>query len=147
METAAVYSGLVGLCIWAWGRSDGALVPALAANFAATAAVGHVVTDVPAQDVCMIMADLMLVYVLRFACQGWRAYVVGLIVLAGMIWRTVHIGGAPVGGWIYAATLNAAFAAQLLIAGGVGDVVGGWLGHRAGRLLPRFAGLFRHGAG
>jgi hypothetical protein len=147
MQTVAVYASLFGLMLWSWGRSVGLLVPALAANFVATAAVGQWVRTAPTQDVCMIMCDLAMIYILRSNCSGHRAYFVGLIAVAGMVWRTANIGGMAINPWLYAATLNAAFAAQLLIAGGAGDGLGAWLDDRLGRLFPRFAGLLRHVAG
>lgn len=147
MQTVAVYAFLFGLMLWSWGRSAGLLVPALAVNFAATAATGQWVKQAPAQDVCMIMCDLALIYALRFGCAGPRAYFIGLITVAGMAWRTANIGGAAVNPWLYAAALNVVFAGQLLIAGGAGDGLGAWLDDRLGRLFPRFVGLLRHVAG
>lgn len=147
MQTAAVYLTLSGLMLWAWPHGRGIILPALAVNFASSAIMGWTVSRTPDREVGMILCDLALIYALRFGCSGVRPFFVGLIGIAAILLRIMHMGGSSAPHWWYAAILNAAFAAQIAIAGGAGDGVGHWLDDRLVRIWPRGAGLFRDVAG
>jgi hypothetical protein len=147
MNTASVYLILAALTLFALRRDDGRAAVTLAVNFAVSATLAETFNEPPQHDAILILCDLSVVYGMRFWCSGAQSYAIGIIGLSVILLRTAHIGGLNVGGNAYAAAINLAFGAQLLIAGGAANGIGRWLGHWADRFVPRLSGLFRHVAG
>jgi hypothetical protein len=73
-QTTVVYFAFLFGMAWAWPRSCGLTVPALAINFCATAVVGFVIHSTPDQDAAMVMCDLAMAIAIRHACPGYRAF-------------------------------------------------------------------------
>lgn len=93
----------------------------------------------PTRDVLNIMVDLSTVITLMVCRQhcacGARDRLIALVAQSLIFWRCVHIGGGQyIDHWAFAAVVNCAVLLQLLIAGGLVDVIGRSIDHRLGRL-------------
>lgn len=95
---------------------------------------------VPDHTVALALCDLGVVYGMRFWCNGPRAFFVGLVGFAKILTRTNALPLNDPNHFWYAAMINAAFAAQLLIAGGYFDGLGDLLR----RKRPRWYSVLEH---
>jgi ABC-type Co2+ transport system permease subunit len=75
-----------------------------------------------------------------------RARIIGVIGLAKLVARLTYASNPYIDHWTFAAIMNCAFAAQVIVAGGLADGIGCWISDRRlfGRTSP--AGLHRNGA-
>lgn len=112
----------------------------LAAAFAASVIF---IPMAPDRTAALCMCDVSVVLGMRLWCSGKRAYFVGMIGFVKILTRTslLYLNGSS--GFWYAAAINAAFAAQLLIAGGFCD----GLGHMLRRKCPRWSSVLEYVAG
>jgi hypothetical protein len=146
MVTVFVYAALGALLLWAWLRSRDRVVATLACAFVVSLFLGRMPPSLERQ-VCMIMAELAVVYGMRFWCYGRRAYFVGLIGFFVIGARLCYMSGWHINHSTYAAALNAAFAVQLVTSGGGADDIGRWFDNWLCRFWPRGSSLLRNVAG
>lgn len=94
--------------------------------------------------VAMVMLDLSLILAVRALYSGARARIVAAVSLCLILVRAAYMGGSYIPHPIYAATINSAFVLQLLIGGGMADVIGVWIDSRLARVWPWGARALRH---
>lgn len=147
MTTAIILALLASLQVVAlWRRPDrvtGILVScfALAVIFASYA---------PVQERFVLLAILDLVLVTSMI-GPWailidrRAQLIGLIGTAKLMARLTYASNPYIDHWTFAAAMNCAFAAQIIIAGGMADGIGRWVSDFGRTNRARVAGLLRHG--
>ena len=142
------------LIAWAWHGGSDRLVYWLGAAFAASAWIGINLTGID-MHVALALLDAVIVFA---ASRAWisgydlRGWWVGLIGLAKI---GVRLGFVTVGHgieyhvsfWVFAAAMNVAFAAQVIIAGGLCDELGRRIADYLSRAGPRRARLLRNVAG
>lgn len=146
--TLITYASLAGLLAMGWlRRPDSRILPILAANFAATAVIGEIMTRQPDRDAVMIFCDLATVYAIRACCSGARGLLVGVIGLGLIAARSAHMTDPYINQWGYSVVINAGFAAQLIAGGGFIDDYGHRISNWFARVCPRGASLLRHVAG
>lgn len=146
MQMTLIYIGFGALLFWAWRRSGDRVVCTLAAAFIASLLLGLLSRSLERQ-VASIMAELAVVYGMRFWCYGRRAYFVGLTGFFVIGIRLSYMSGLHVNHSLFAAAVNAAFAVQVVISGGGADGVGRLFDDWLLRVWPRGSGLFRNVVG
>ena len=139
------------LMAWVWHGGSDRLVYWLGAAFVASAWLGTNLTGMD-MHVALAVLDAVIVFV---ASRAWisgydlRGWWVGLIGLGKIGLRlgfvTSNFSGA--GFWFFAAAMNVAFVAQVIIAGGVLDELGRRIADYLGSAGPRRARLLRNVAG
>lgn len=144
-----VFFGIAtALVAWALVRKRDACTLALALGLAASLGVGSLkpwsaLPYLAAIDAvtCIVMLALWTQY------TSMRAWTVGFIGLAkgGATWAQYLVDPVNLS-WAYALALNAAFLAQVLIAGGWADAVGNWADRLFARVAPVRRSLLRNGA-
>lgn len=147
MQTAVIVALLASLQVVALWRRPDRVTGILVACFAVAVIVaGHLpVTE-------RFTALALLDYVLVAAMIGpWavsidrRAQVIGLLGLGKLVARLTYAGNPYIDHWTFAAVMNCAFAAQVIVAGGMADGVGRWFSDFARPYRARVSGLLRHG--
>ena len=135
----ACYAALLAVALW---RRPQAITVVLAGAFLVAVAVGYVWpadTRLPV----VIAIDAAVVVAMAHLARKHRSDRAGMVMGIGAAKIAFAICAAAVG--LYqptrAATLNAAFVAQVLIAGGLLDGVIAWLGHRVRRVGDRAHGM------
>ena len=153
--TIAAYAAMASiLAASMWRSREWAIGASLALCFAATAITGEITHGID-MDVAAISADFALVYAMRFAASGPRAYAVGLVSLTVIGLRVWFIASYPQGfemapivtQYTYATAINCAFVLQALICGGWADGIGMRVADWLDRVWPRGARVLRNVAG
>lgn len=96
------------------------------------------------RTVAMILIDLSLILAIRTSIEGARARLVAAIALCLIVMRASYMGIPYISHTVYAVIVNSAFILQLLIGGGVADVVGRWIDNRLSRIWPWGARALRY---
>jgi hypothetical protein len=136
---------LLGLA-WAWRGGSDALIYVLAGGFAISAFFAPFLHGMD-RHVLLWLIDAAIVAgmgALWTVKVDMRAYTVGLIGLGKIGWRLAYSSGLDVSHWTFAAAINAGFAMQVIVAGGMLDVAGHWLDDWLRVLLPRRYRLLRN---
>lgn len=139
------------LLAWVWHGGNDRLIYWLGAAFVASAWIGFNLTGID-MHVALALLDALVVFA---ASRAWisgydlRGWWIGLIGLGKIGLRlgfvTPNFSGA--GFWFFAAAMNVAFAAQVIIAGGLCDELGRRIADYLGRAGPLRARLLRNVAG
>lgn len=136
---------------WFWKGGNDRLIYWLAGSFVASLWF-HLNLSGVDRHVALALVDTLIV---AAATRAWisggdlRGWWVGLIGLAKLGSR-LFVVADPVPNfssgnfWVFAATMNAAFALQVIIAGGLVDVVGNWIAAHLRHAGPRRARLLRN---
>jgi hypothetical protein len=74
-----------------------------------------------------------------------RAQIIGVIGLVKLVARLTYASHPYMDHWTFAAVMNCAFAAQVIVAGGLADGIGRWLSDHCWFGRSRAAGLHRNG--
>ncbi len=123
---------------WFWKGGNDRLIYWLAGSFVASLWF-HLNLSGIDRHVALVLVDTLIV---AAATRAWvsggdlRGWWVGLIGLAKI--------GSSGNFWLFAAAMNAAFALQVIIAGGLVDVVGNWIAAHLRHAGPRRARLLRN---
>lgn len=142
------------LLAWAWYGGSDRLIYWLGAAFVASAWIGMNLTGID-MHVALALLDAVIVFaasrawISRYDLRGWW---VGLIGLAKIGVRLGFVTAATSNNssaafWAFAAFVNVAFAAQVIIAGGLCDELGRRIADYLGRSGPLRARLLRNVAG
>lgn len=142
--TALVTTAHLVLWLYAWVRSGEhrlffILGFAMFGSWLVTGAFGGL-----ERKVMMVGVDLAVILVIRVLCTGPRARAVAAISLGLIAFRTACMNDSYIDHSYYAAAVNCAFAAQLLVGGGFADVIGRSIDDWLGRVWPRGARALRH---
>lgn len=142
------------LLAWVWHGGNDRLIYWLGFAFVASAWLGAILQDID-MHVALAVLDAVIVFA---ASRAWisgfdmRGWWVGLIGLAKIGVRLSYVTAGPPNSssvifWAFAAFINVAFAAQVIIAGGIADELGGRFADYLRRAGPRRARLLRNVAG
>lgn len=149
MQTAIVDAILGALVLLALMNKPGKIVTVVTATFIAAISLGPLLAGV-SQEAFLALLDYAVVFamlVIWTKQDDMRAYTIGFIGLTKIMFAFAFsptVGFLHAGNWVYAAALNCAFAAQVLVAGGMIDAVGHRLDDLLRHLMPRRYRLLRN---
>ena len=129
-----------------WTGGNDRMMLALAAAFVAAIAIANSLSGID-RDVAMSILDAAIVavasriWISHHDTRGWWIGWLGLIKIGG---RFAYAGNPAVSHYLFAASINAAFIAQVIIAGGMLDGLGRRLAHYLRSAGPRRARLLRN---
>lgn len=149
MTTLAIFA-LQGAAIIAalWYSKADRIVVALLIAWAVASVVGPLQSGVARQPaLCVIEAMTAVSMTLLWsAANNFRAYWVGLIAWSKVGLRLYYLTNPYIDHWWFAATLNCALIAQVVIAGGFADAIGHRMDDLLRRFFPRRHSLLHNGA-
>lgn len=145
----AIFAGVAALLLWGMARRPDAVSFTVAGFFIASLPLdwlvehGRVIPFLSALDACMVVA----MCVIWTRHHSHRARLVGTIGLAKCAWALWAYDFPHVDFYSYATALNAAFVAQVFVAGGFLDAVGRWIADMPRRIGHGRVVHFRHVGG
>lgn len=149
MQTAIVDALLGALVLVAIICRPGKIATVLAATFIGAISLAPLLAGV-SQEAFLALLDYAVVFamlVIWTKQDDMRAYTIGFIGLTKIMFAFAFsptVGFLHVDNWVFAAALNCAFAAQVLVAGGMVDALGHRLDDLLRHYLPRRYRLLRN---
>lgn len=145
---------LLMLAAWFWRGGNDRLVYWLAAGFVASVWLSYNLGGAE-RHVAMAFVDAAIVtaaskaWISHHDMRGWLIGGIGLLKIGA---RLSFMAGDPTNNshisyWVFAAAMNAAFVAQVIVAGGFADELGKRIADRIRSAGPRRARLLRNVAG
>lgn len=151
MQTAIVDAILGALVLVALFHRPGKIATVVAATFIAAISLGPLLAGV-SQEAFLALLDYAVVFAMLMIWtkhDDMRAYTIGAIGLSKIVFAfafSPSVGFLHAENWVFAAALNCAFAAQVLVAGGMVDGVGHRIDDFLRTHLPRRYRLLRNAA-